>query len=158
MVRVWHLLTQVLANPGPNCKMLFSLRACRSAQCDLQSGPWRDVVERENLEGYIRSYGDVDDLWMPWKVSRPIPAFFTFPWFLTCSLRRKATGVATTEPATWPVQLRLQELQNTTRAQLTRVAKVRRRPSWWRRRGCTNSDNPKLQAEPASATTVAQPI
>ncbi|CAE7681123.1 unnamed protein product [Symbiodinium sp. CCMP2456] len=46
---------------------------------DGTKGPLRDVVERQRLEGYIRSYGDFDDLWMPWKAAdlRPF-AFVTF--------------------------------------------------------------------------------
>ena len=39
-----------------------------ASQLSRQSGPLRDVVERQKLEAYIRTYGDFDDLWMPWKV------------------------------------------------------------------------------------------
>ncbi|CAE7461738.1 atad1, partial [Symbiodinium pilosum] len=36
---------------------------------DGTKGPLRDVVAREKLEGYIKTYGDFADLWMPWKAS-----------------------------------------------------------------------------------------
>ncbi|CAE7225870.1 Nvl [Symbiodinium microadriaticum] len=46
---------------------------------DGTKGPLRDVVERQKLEAYIRTYGDFDDLWMPWKAAdlRPF-GFVTF--------------------------------------------------------------------------------